>query len=113
LLALGFGLFYPYSEGRATLFGITEDPSFGKFSPNVPVLVPLAFTGELVYRLDYFLANAGDLIPTFGRQFESTLKGIRFCPSTCHLLDCFCLLSMGTASSAYVLHIFNTRISRE
>jgi len=39
-----------------------------------PVLVPFAFTGELAYRLDYFLANIGDVVPTFGRQFGLSLE---------------------------------------
>ena len=110
LLALGFGLFILIQKAGARLFGITEDPSFGKFSPMVPVLVPLAFTGELVYRLDYFLANAGDFIPTFGRQFGINLEGLYVSvPRPVIYWICLLSLSMGTASSAYVLHIFNTR----
>ncbi len=53
----------------AELFGITEDPVFGKFSPMVPILIPMAFTGELVYRMDFFANGVGNFIPTFGRQF--------------------------------------------
>jgi hypothetical protein len=110
LLVLGFGLFILIQKAGARLFGITEDPSFGKFSPMVPVLVPLAFTGELVYRLDYFLANAGDFIPTFGRQFGINLEGLYVSvPRPVIYWICLLSLSMGTASSAYVLHIFNTR----
>ncbi|MBU0730630.1 MAG: 4Fe-4S binding protein [Proteobacteria bacterium] len=50
------------------LFGITEDPMFGKFSPLVPIMIPLAFTGELVYRMGYFAHGIGNFIPTIGRQ---------------------------------------------
>ncbi len=53
----------------ARMFGIDEDPVFGKFSPMVPILVPMAFTGELVYRIDFFARGIGDFIPTMGRQF--------------------------------------------
>ncbi|MEA3546752.1 MAG: (4Fe-4S)-binding protein [Thermodesulfobacteriota bacterium] len=53
----------------ARMFGITVDPVFGKFSPIVPILIPMAFTGELVYRMAFFAEGIGDLIPTFGRQF--------------------------------------------
>lgn len=52
----------------ASLFGITEDPLFGKFSPLVPILIPMAFTGELVYRMSYFAHGLGDFLPTIGRQ---------------------------------------------
>jgi len=85
-------------------------PIIRKILAMVPVLVPLAFTGELVYRLDYFLANAGDLIPTFGRQFGINLEGLYVSvPRPVIYWICLLSLSMGTASSAYVLHIFNTR----
>ncbi len=68
LLLLGFGLSLTIIRFGARLFGISEDPLFGKFSPMVPILIPMAFTGELVYRLGYFAAGLGDFIPTIGRQ---------------------------------------------
>ncbi|MCB2181179.1 MAG: 4Fe-4S binding protein [Desulfobulbaceae bacterium] len=52
------------------LFGVKEkDPIVGRLSPMVPILIPMAFTGELVYRLAHFAEGIGDFIPTFGRQF--------------------------------------------
>lgn len=52
------------------LFGVTEkDPIVGRLSPMVPILIPMAFTGELVYRLAHFAEGVGDFIPTIGRQF--------------------------------------------
>ncbi|MFH1217347.1 MAG: 4Fe-4S binding protein [Pseudomonadota bacterium] len=52
------------------LFGVTEkDPIVGRLSPMVPILIPMAFTGELVYRMTHFAEGIGDFIPTFGRQF--------------------------------------------
>ena len=68
LLLLGFGLSLMIIRFGSRLFGISEDPMFGKFSPMVPILIPMAFTGELVYRLGYFAAGVGDFIPTLGRQ---------------------------------------------
>ena len=68
LLLLGFGVSLTIIRFGTRLFGIYEDPMFGKFSPMVPILIPMAFTGELVYRLGYFAAGVGDFIPTFGRQ---------------------------------------------
>ncbi|HTZ17148.1 MAG TPA: 4Fe-4S binding protein, partial [Dissulfurispiraceae bacterium] len=92
LLAMGFGLFILVQKVGAKLFGITEDPSFGKFSPMIPVIVPMAFTGELAYRLDYFLANIGDLLPVFGRQFGIDLAGLYFSiPQT--VIYWICILS--------------------
>jgi hypothetical protein len=76
----------------------------------VPVLVPLAFTGELAYRLDYFLANIGNVVPTFGRQFGFNLEHLHFLISatTIHWIG-LALMCIGAISSNYVLHLFNTR----
>lgn len=73
LLVAGFVLSLVIIRYGAKLFGITEDPLFGKFSPMVPILIPMAFTGELVYRLDYFAGGIGEFIPTIGRQIGTDL----------------------------------------
>ena len=69
LLVLGFAAVIGVINYGAKLFGVTEDPMFGRFSPLVPILIPLAFCGELVYRMHYFTAGIGDFLPTAGRQF--------------------------------------------
>ncbi|HMK61824.1 MAG TPA: 4Fe-4S binding protein [Dissulfurispiraceae bacterium] len=110
LLVLGFALFVVIQKSGARIFGITEDPSFGKFSPLVPVLVPFAFTGELVYRMDYFLSNIGDMIPTFGRQFGLDLDSLYFAvPKPVLYWTGMVTLALGAVSAAYVLYIFNSR----
>ena len=68
LLIAGFLLIVAVVRIGSRLFGTNEDPAFGKFSPMVPIFVPMAFTGELVYRMDYFAAGVGDFLPTLGRQ---------------------------------------------
>lgn len=73
LLIIGFLLSLAIIRYGARLFGITEDPLFGKFSPMVPILIPMAFTGELVYRMSYFARGIGEFIPTIGRQFGTDL----------------------------------------
>ena len=110
ILGLGFIFALLIIRIGAYLFRITEDPSFGKFSPMVPVFVPLAFTGELAYRLDYFLAHIGDVLPTFGRQFGFNLDHLQFSTSTTMIYwICLTLICIGATSSSYVLHLFNTR----
>jgi len=110
LLVLGFAFFVMIQKLGAQIFGITEDPSFGKFSPLIPVLVPFAFTGELVYRLDYFLSNIGYMIPTFGRQFGINLEGFFFAvPKPFIFWIGILTLTIGAVSGGYVLHIFNSR----
>ncbi len=53
----------------ASFFRIIEDPILGKFNLTIAILIPFAFTGELIYRLKYFLNNIGEFFPTLGRQF--------------------------------------------
>jgi len=48
--------------------GHTDASLFGRFSPMVPILIPMAFSGELVYRLGYWAAGIGNFLPTLGRQ---------------------------------------------
>ncbi len=79
LLLLVF-FFFAYFIIRlgAYLFGVTEDELFGKFSPLVPIFVPMAFAGELVYRVNYAIKNAPDFLPTVGRQFGWDLEHMTF-----------------------------------
>jgi len=109
ILGVGFILALLVIRIGAFLFRINEDPLFGKFSPMVPVLVPLAFTGELAYRLDYFLAQIGNVLPTFGRQFFVDLEYLQFSISAPVIYwICLTLIAIGAISSSYVLHLFNT-----
>ena len=79
LLVLGFAAMLGLINFGSRLFGVTEDPMFGKFSPMVPILIPMSFTGELVYRMHYFTAGQGDFLPTAGRQFGlSLLERLQF-----------------------------------
>ncbi len=54
----------------ASYFRYIEDPLLGKFNLAVAILIPMAFTGEVIYRLEYFLKNLGNFLPTLGRQFN-------------------------------------------
>jgi len=68
LLVVGFFIVLGVIRYGTHLFGINEDPMFGRFAPLVPIFIPMAFTGELVYRMSYFANGIGEFIPTFGRQ---------------------------------------------
>jgi len=90
------------------LFGISEDPLFGKFSPMVPILIPMAFTGELVYRMGYFAGGVGDFIPTFGRQTGMTfLEKLFFTipDFPVQILSAFFMLN-GAIAGCYILWQF-------
>jgi len=68
LLVFGFFAIMAVIRLGNKLIGVTEDPMLGKLSPMVPIFIPMAFTGELVYRLSYFARGIGDFLPTVGRQ---------------------------------------------
>nr|MBF0222369.1 4Fe-4S binding protein [Desulfobulbaceae bacterium] len=90
------------------MLGRTDDPVFGRFSPMVPVLVPMAFVGELVYRMEYFTAGIGDFLPTFGRQFgfsvfERLSFTIPYFPV--QILSAFFMLN-GAIAACYILWRF-------
>ena len=78
LLLTGFLFAYILSKAGSYLFGITEDELFGRFSPMIPVFVPIAFGGELIYRLEYALNNAPDFFPILSRQFHLPLEWLTF-----------------------------------
>jgi len=81
------------------LFNFWEDELFGRFSPMVPVMVPLAFTGELIYRLEYFLRHLGEFLNYFG------LGRVNISPLGLKILSLLLLLC-GFAGSIYVAYIF-------
>jgi hypothetical protein len=105
LLAVAFILVLALIKFGSRLFGIHEDPLFGKFSPLVPILIPMAFTGELVYRMSYFTAGVGDFLPTIGRQFGLATLGkmaFRIPDFPVQILSAFFLLN-GAIAGAYIL----------
>ncbi len=95
----------------AELFTIYEDELFGRFSPMVPVLVPLAFTGELVYRLEYFLHEVGNFAPTLGTQLGvKSLSRLSFVfpESLIHLLLPV-IMMMGLGGAFYTAYLLAFR----
>lgn len=105
LLVVAFFIILALTKLGSRLFGIHEDPTFGKFSPLVPILIPMAFTGELVYRMSYFAGGIGGFIPTIGRQFGlAGLEKIVFIipDFPIQILSAFFLLN-GAIAGAYIL----------
>lgn len=108
LLITGFIFTMCVIRFGAHLFGITEDPMFGKFSPLVPILIPMAFTGELVYRMAYFAAGIGDFLPTVGRQMgTNVLEKLSFTipDFPVQMLSSFFMLN-GAIAGCYILWQF-------
>jgi hypothetical protein len=105
LLVAGFLVILAMIKFGSRLFGINEDPMFGRFSPLVPILIPMAFTGELVYRMSGFAAGIGNFLPTFGRQFGlSWLNHLSFTipDFPVQILSAFFMLN-GAIAGAYIL----------
>ncbi len=86
------------------LFGLEPDHLFGSYSPMVPIFLPMAFVGELIYRLNYTLSEAPGFIPTIGRQFGWDLASWSF-PMPEILISGIdiCLLIGGAMAGEYVL----------
>ena len=104
LLGAAFVVVLAVIKVGSRLFGINEDPMFGRFSPLVPILIPMAFTGELVYRMTYFAAGVGDFVPTIGRQFGlQFLESIHFSlpDFPVQILSAFFLLN-GAIAGTYI-----------
>lgn len=68
LLVVSFVLVLGGIKLGNSLLGIKPDPIVGHLSPMVPILIPMAFVGELVYRMWFFTDGIGDFLPTLGRQ---------------------------------------------
>ena len=114
LFSLLLALFFCYSffliRLGAYAFGITEDELFGRFSPMVPALLPVAFGGELIYRLRYALETAPDFLPTVGRQFSLDLEWLGFTfPGWLSPLMSYAILGMSTLAGVYVIRQFAFR----
>jgi hypothetical protein len=92
----------------ASFFPPIKDDVLGLFSPMVPILVPLAFTGELAYRLHYLLYNVGNFLPILGRQSGIDMEALAFTiPESVIHGVCLAVLAVGVLAGSYVLHIFH------
>lgn len=108
LLIAGFILILMVIRFGSSLFGITEDPIFGRFNPMVPILIPMAFTGELVYRMEFFADGIGNFLPTIGRQFSLFFlekTGFVIPDSPIQMLSAFFMLN-GAIAGCYILWRF-------
>ncbi len=108
LLLVGFLYVYGVNRVGALLFGMTEDELFGKFSPMVPIFLPLAFAGELAYRLNYTLETAPGFFPVVGRQFGlPSLESWTFTvPAWVYPAIDLPVMLIATVAALYVLYMF-------
>ncbi len=108
LLVLGFFAVMAIIRLGNQLIGVTEDPILGRLSPMVPIFIPMAFTGELVYRMGYFASGIGDFLPTVGRQVGTgALERIAFAipDFPVQILSAFFMLN-GALAGCYIFWRF-------
>ena len=82
--------------------------------PMIHVLLPLAFSGELIYRLKYLLSEAGQFPTVFGRQFGIDFERFSFTvPSNTLMIFSVTILSLGILGSLYTTRLFRQTIEKE
>lgn len=76
-------------------------------SPMIPVLTPLALSGELIYRLDYLLTGAGTFPAVLAGQFNLPTAALSFATPPWLLTGlALLLLVLGGLGSLYVISLF-------
>lgn len=76
-------------------------------SPMIPVLTPLALSGELIYRLDYLLTGAGTFPAVLAGQFNLPTAALSFATPPWLLTGLsLLLLVLGGLGSLYVISLF-------
>jgi polyferredoxin len=113
MLVAGTLAAYVATRVGGQVFGVTHDEMLGRFSPFVPVFLPLAFSGELAYRLDYFVRELPHFLPTLGRQFG--VEGLPVLPLPLWLSPSLngVVLGLGGLAGMYVVHQFAVHDFRE
>ncbi len=108
LLAVSFVLVLAGIKWGNSLLVIRPDPIVGRLSPMVPILIPMAFVGELVYRMWFFTEGIGDFLPTIGRQAHiAWLSRLSFTlpDFPVQILSAFFMLN-GAVAACYILWHF-------
>ena len=113
LLTLCFAAFLGIITFGNHLLGFRRSKLPIHCSPMIPVLTPLVFSGELIYRLDYLLSEAGRFPQVFARQFGLAVEGFSFVIPTWALTTLsLVILALGYLGSLYVTFLFKHRKSQ-
>jgi ferredoxin len=107
LLVLCYALFLLIIRFGNFLIGRLAGDQADHGSPMIPILIPLAFSGELVYRLKYLLVEAGRFPAVFGRQFGFDLERFTFSVSAQTVeVMVVVLIVLGGLGSLYATRLF-------
>ncbi len=106
-LSLSFAILM-LSRLTILILGVFEDPIFGRFNLAIASLIPLAFTGELIYRLKYFLQELDDFVKTLGYLLEfSFLQTLALeIPNIYILVVNYFLLFISLLGMLYIVYYF-------
>lgn len=114
LLIVSFLIFLAIGRLGNRLIGQPQSDRAEPCSPMIPILTPLAFSGELAYRLQYLLTEAGQFPAVFGRQFGFALDHLAFTvPADALTALSVLVLLLGSAGSLYVTLLIRRRRERE
>jgi len=106
LLGIGYAFFWLVIRMGSRL--LPCNTRVGQVSTMAAVFIPIGFTGELMYRLEYFLKTAGSFLPTWGRQFGFDMNNLGFTVSDSTVQTaCLTVLILGTISSCTTTFLLN------
>jgi len=110
LLMLCYALFLCIIKFGNHLIRQTHGDETSRSSPMIPILIPLAFSGELVYRLKYLFLEAGRFPAVFGRQFGFDLERFTFSVSA-HTIEILSvtIIILGGLGSFYATRLFSQK----
>ena len=112
LLIFCFAIFLGIITFGNRLLGMRRSSLPIHCSPMIPVLTPLAFSGELIYRLKYLLSEAGNFPTVLTRQFGLTIEHYSFViPASAISLLEILILALGCLGSFYVIALFRQKQS--
>lgn len=114
LLSLCFATFIGIVAFGNRLLGIRRSKLPIHCSPMIPALTPLAFSGELAYRLNYLLSEAGQFPAVLARQFGLAVERFSFAfPAWTLTALSVVILFLGCLGSLYVTLLFQHKASGE
>lgn len=112
LLCLCFAVFITVISFGNRLIGIKKSSLPIHCSPMIPILTPLAFSGELIYRLEYLLTEVGKFPLVAAHQFGLNLGDYAFTvPVPLLTLLSLSILMLGFLGSLYVTSLLERRKS--
>jgi len=93
------------------ILGVFEDPIFGRFNLAIASIIPLAFTGELIFRLKYFLQELDEFLNTITNLFKfKFLQALNLqIPNVYILIISYFLLFFAFIATLYIIYYFYSK----